>query len=508
MSDFPIAIIGAGFAGIGAAVRLKQEGIESFVMFERASEVGGTWRDNTYPGCACDVQSHVYSLSFEQNPNWSRRYSSWDEIQSYLVGLVDKWELHAHLRCDTEIVSAEFDEGDGVWTLTTAQGDTFTARVVISAVGGLVDPAYPQIDGIEDFEGDVFHTARWRHDVALDDRRVGVIGTGASAIQVVPSIAPDVQKLTVFQRTAGWVAPKFDRTYSRFSKRLLARVPFLLTFLRFLKSCYYELLGPIVFLDSKVLSRIGQWMASWNLRRQVKDPDLRTKLTPTFQIGCKRVLLSDDYLSTFERDNVELVTAPIRAFRPKGIETEDGRFHPFDVVVLATGYLLGLASVPFRIVGLGGRTLRETWAAGAVAYKGMAVTGFPNWFVLMGPNTGPGHTSVLVYTEAQIEHALQAIKKLITENLKYLDIRQDVMDRYNESIQRRMKYMSWSSGCKSWYLSEDGVNRSLYPGFAFEYALRTRRMREQEYVLAAFEDERPASEHESDVVEEGVPAGP
>ncbi|MDH3202526.1 MAG: NAD(P)/FAD-dependent oxidoreductase [Myxococcales bacterium] len=502
--DFPIAIIGAGFAGIGAAIRLKQEGIESFTMFERASEVGGTWRDNTYPGCACDVQSHVYSLSFEQNPNWSRRYSTWQEIQEYLIGLVDKWGLEKHLRRNTEIVSAEFDEEKGTWALKTNEGDTFTARVVLSGVGGLVDPSYPTIDGIDEFSGDMFHTARWNHEVDLTDKRVAVIGTGASAVQVVPSIASAVAKLSVFQRTAAWVVPKFDLEYSPRVKRLAARFPFLLRIARFFKYWLSELLGPIVFLDSKLLSRIGRSISMWNLRRQVQDPELQKRLTPDFQFGCKRVLVSDDYWAAFERANVELITEPIEAIRREGIETTDGKLHVFDVIVLATGFLLGLAAAPFQIRGRGGRTLDEAWRDGAMAYKGMTVSGFPNWFTMMGPNTGPGHTSVLVYTEAQIAHALQAIKKMMAEDIKYCDVRQDVQDRYNEGIQRRMKHMVWGSGCHSWYLSSDGRNRSLYPGFAWEYILRTRRLNSADYEVAFFESERQLEE--SDEVEQGLAA--
>lgn len=487
--DFPIAIIGAGFSGIGAAIRLKQEGIDSFTIFERANEIGGTWRDNTYPGCACDVESRVYSFSFEQNPHWRKRFSEYWEIQDYLLGLVDKWGLRDHLRVNTEIVNAEFDEKSGTWALTTNQGDTFTARVVLSGVGGLVDPAYPTIEGMGAFVGKMFHTARWNHEVDLAGQRVAVIGTGASAVQVVPSIAPKVAKLTVFQRSAAWVVPQFDKQYSPRVKRLVERFPFLLRVSRFVKYWLSEILGPIVFLDSKILSAIGKWVSLWNLRRQVRNPALRERLTPNFQFGCKRVLVSDDYWATFERDNVELATEPIEAIMPEGIRTKDGTSHVVDVIVLATGYLLGLASVPFRVLGLGGRSLADTWANGAVAYKGLAVAGFPNWFMMMGPNTGPGHTSVLVFTEAQIEHALGAIKKLMAEDIKYCDVRQEVQDRYNEGIQRRMKHMVWGSGCHSWYLSEDGRNHSLYPGFAAEYIMRTRRMNPADYNLTSFEDE-------------------
>ncbi len=484
-NDFPIAIIGAGFSGIGAAIRLIKAGIHSFTIFERANEIGGTWRDNTYPGAACDVPSHVYSLSFEQSPNWSRRYATSWEIQEYLLGVVDKWKLRQYLRFNTEIVEARFDEKPGTWTLTAGDGDTFRARMVLAGVGGLVDPSYPDIRGMETFSGDMFHTARWNHEVDLSGKRVAVIGTGASAVQVVPAIASIVSMLSVFQRTPAWVVAKFDRLYPRWLRRFLARFPFFLHASRFVKYWVSEIRGPIVFLDSRVLSKIGAWLSMWNLRRQVRDPELRKKLTPSFQFGCKRVLVSDDYWATFEQDHVELLTDPIESIESAGIRTKDGRLHEADAIVLATGFKLGLATAPFPVIGLGARTLDEAWSRGAVAYKGMTVAGFPNWFILMGPNTGPGHTSVLVYTEAQISHALQAIQKLMRENLRYIDVRQEAQDRYNDRIQKRMKHMVWS-GCKSWYLSEDGSNHSLYPGFAAEYVLRTRRLQPEDYELVGF----------------------
>ena len=484
-SDFPIAIIGAGFSGIGAAIRLLRAGIDTFTIFERAPEIGGTWRDNTYPGCACDVPSHVYSLSFEQNPNWSQRYATSWEIQQYLLEVVNKWKLRDWMRLDTAIVEARFDESTGAWTLRTNAGDRFTARVVFAGVGGLVDPSYPNIAGLEDFEGEMMHTARWKHGVELGNRRVAVIGTGASAVQVVPSIAPEVSTLSLFQRTPSWVVPKLDRFYPRWLKRFLSRFPFFLRASRFAKYWFSELRGPIVFSGSGWLSKIGVWISMSHLRRQVKDPELRAKLRPTIPFGCKRVVVSDDYWASLERENVSLITEPITAIEAKGVRTEDGTLHEADVIVLATGFKLGLASAPFPIVGRGGRTLDDAWRSGAVAYKGMTVSGFPNWFILMGPNTGPGHTSVLVYTEAQINHGLQAVEKIRAENLRYVDVRQEVQDRYNAGIQERMKRMVWG-GCKSWYVGEDGVNRSLYPGFAAEYVLRTRTMHPEDYELAVF----------------------
>ncbi|MCG8591312.1 MAG: NAD(P)/FAD-dependent oxidoreductase [Proteobacteria bacterium] len=482
-ADFPIAIIGAGFGGIGMAIQLKRAGIHSFTVFERADEVGGTWRDNTYPGAACDVPSHVYSFSFEPNPRWSRVFAESQEIQAYLLGVVEKWKLRSHIRFGTEIADARFDEAAGRWTLTAGSGETFTARVVVSAVGGLVDPAEPDIKGLSDFGGEVFHTARWNHDYDLTGRNVAVIGTGASAVQVVPSIAPQVAKLSVFQRTPAWVMPKRDRRYSERARRRYERFPLALRASRFAQYALSELFGPIVFLDAPRLSGWAERLSGAHLKRSVPDRALRAKLRPDFQLGCKRILISDDYWSSFARDNVELVTNPIEQVGHEGIQCRDGSRHDVDVIVLATGFAVGLAAAPFPVQGRGGRTLDEAWAGGAVAYKGMTVSGFPNWFTLMGPNTGPGHTSVLVYTEAQISHALQAIRKIRREGLRFVDVRQEVQDRYNDRLQRRMPYMVWSSGCNSWYLSEDGSNHALYPGFAAEYVLGARRFRASDYEI-------------------------
>jgi cation diffusion facilitator CzcD-associated flavoprotein CzcO len=483
MSDFPIVIIGAGFGGIGMAIRLKQAGIESFTIFERGAEIGGTWRDNTYPGAACDVPSHAYSLSFEPYPGWTRKFSPAEEIQAYLLRLVEKWGLRARLRLGTEIVEARFDEARGEWTLVTGDGQAVTARVVISAVGGLVDPALPDIKGIESFGGEIFHTARWNHDYELTGKRVAVIGTGASAVQVVPAIAPEVEHLTVFQRTPAWVVPKLDRRYSERARRRFARFPFLLRASRFVKYAMSEIMGPMIFLDAPRLSAIGERMSLRHLEAQVKDPVLREKLRPHFQFGCKRILVSDDYWASFERENVTLVTEPIAQIDHDGIETRDGARVDLDAIVLATGFAVGLAAAPFAVTGRGGRSLGEAWQDGATAYKGMTISGFPNWFILMGPNTGPGHTSVLVYTEAQIAHVLGAIEHIRRDDLCFLDVRPEVQRRYNAGIQSRMRHMVWST-CKSWYLSPDGSNHALYPGFAAEYVLRTRRFRAAAYESA------------------------
>lgn len=480
-ADFPIAIIGAGFGGIGMAIRLLQSGFSSFTIFERADEIGGTWRDNHYPGAACDVPSLVYSLSFEPNPDWSRSFAPSGEIHDYLLGCVEKHGLRAHLRLRTAIVEARFDEARGFWELRTDGGERVTAGFVISCVGGLVDPAPPEIEGLDRFEGEVFHTARWRRDCKLSGKRVAVIGTGASAVQVVPSIAPEVARLSVFQRTPAWVLPRRDRGISGRQRRLFRRHPRLQKAFRWLLFGLSELTGPLLFLDSPRLSRLLERASLRHLKKSVRNPALREKLAPSFQLGCKRVLISDDYWSSLERENVELVTAGIEEVREKCLVDRAGGEHPADVIVLATGFALGLATAPFPIHGLRGASLGESWKRGAEAYKGVAVSGFPNWMMIMGPNTGPGHTSVLVYTEAQIEYILQCIRTLQRDELRYLDVKANVQARYNRRLQGRMRHMVWSSGCNSWYLSADGRNHALYPGFASEYCARIRRFQVGDY---------------------------
>jgi cation diffusion facilitator CzcD-associated flavoprotein CzcO len=479
--DFPVAILGAGFAGIGAAIKLQEAGIESFEIFERAGEIGGTWRDNTYPGAACDVPSHLYSFSFAPKPDWTQLFSTAGEIQEYLLDLVDGHDLRRRLHLDTAIVGADFDETSATWTLRSADGRTFRARAVIAGLGGLVDPAVPDIAGLADFGGRIIHTARWDHDYDLAGKRVAVIGTGASAIQVVPAIAARVARMTVFQRTAAWILPKMDHRYSERARRRLARHPWLARALRWLIFAITEYRGLYVFPDSPRLKRRMERWSLAHLAASVRDPALREKLTPKFQFGCKRVLISDDFWSTFERDNVALETTSIERVTADAVVCTDGTRHEVDAIIMATGFALGLASAPFPIHGLAGRSLDEEWKHGAVAYKGVAVAGFPNWFIIMGPNTGPGHTSVLVYTEAQIHCIVEAVRRLRDESLAWMTVRRDVQERYNERLQRRLARTVWASGCNSWYLGADGSNHALFPGFATEYVARVWRLRPRDW---------------------------
>ncbi|MBL4607124.1 MAG: NAD(P)/FAD-dependent oxidoreductase [Pseudomonadales bacterium] len=487
-TDLPIIIVGSGFGGIGMGIQLKKAGIDSFIIIERENEIGGTWRDNTYPGVACDVPSYVYSFSFEPNPNWSRMFAEGPEIQDYLLHCVDKHNLRKHMQFNTAILKASYDDFSGVWTLLTDQGEQLQARVVISAVGGLVDPALPNIAGIDSYKGEIFHTARWNHAASLKDKKVAVIGTGCSAVQVIPHIAEEVSELTVFQRTAAWVLPKYDAVISEKTKTLFSKWPILQKTVRGTLKWGSEALGPFLILDSEKLSSVFEWAARRNLKKGIKNTDLRESLTPNFQFGCKRMIISSDYYPTLEKEHVSLETSGIEKFVKGGIVAKDGTQFDFDAVILATGFDLGLTSAPFEVTGAAGRSLDEAWKDGAVAYKGVTVSGFPNWFSIMGPNTGPGHTSVIIYTEAQINYIVQAVQHIQENDLKSVDVKQAIQDDYNEGLQNRMQYTVWTSGsCNSWYLNADGSNHALYPGFAHEYTARIRTFDPIEYKVCVNE---------------------
>lgn len=480
--DYDVIVIGAGFSGVNAAIELKARGIKHFAMLERADEVGGTWRDNTYPGCACDVPSYLYSYSFEQNPDWSKTYSGSAEIQAYIRHCVDKYGLDEHLRFGVEIVHAAFDEAQGFWRLSTASGDSYTARSVVSAIGGLVEPSTPDFDSMTDFSGDIMHTARWNHDVPLAGRKVVVIGTGASAIQVVPSVAAEVGELTVLQRSAPYVLPKLDRAIPARLKSLFKRMPTFQTLTRrTILGITEGVVGPAVILDG-VMAKLMKRYALRHMRSAIGDSELRQTMTPDYDIGCKRVLFSSVFYPALERDNVHVETTGLERFTSTGIRLADGREIDADVVITATGFKINIATPPFPIIGEDGVSLDERWAGpGGKAYKGVATAGVPNWFFMLGPNTGPGHTSVLVYTEAQARYIVYAIQTLLEEDLTALSVQESVMRAYHDKLQHRMGRTSWTSGCESWYLDEHGENHTLFPGLATEYAWSMRRFKPAEY---------------------------
>jgi cation diffusion facilitator CzcD-associated flavoprotein CzcO len=484
MKSDPIVIVGAGFSGLGMGIRLKQAGIDDFVILEKAGGVGGTWRDNHYPGAACDVESHLYSFSFEPNPGWSRTFAGQREILAYLEHCADKYGLRPHLRFDTAVTGATFDERAGTWTVKTSRGDRLPARVLVSAIGGFNLPSYPDIPGLDTFGGKVVHSARWDDSYPLEGKRVGVVGTGASAIQIVPAIAPRVGRLHVFQRTPPWIVPKLDHPISEQERERFRRWPALQRLERARQYWLRELVA-VGFVKSPAVLRLASKLALRYLRASVRDRALRDKLTPSYTMGCKRILPSNDYYPALTRENVELVTEGIQEVRPRGIVTRDGQLRELDAIVCATGFTVADFLLPFSMKGRGGRDLNEAWRGGAEAHLGSTVSGFPNFFIVFGPNTGLGHNSMIFMIESQIDYAMSAIRLLKKERLRYLDVRADAQARYNESLQARLAKTVWSTGCTSWYLNKDGKNTTLWPGFTVEFYLRTRRLDPRDYELVA-----------------------
>jgi cation diffusion facilitator CzcD-associated flavoprotein CzcO len=480
-----IAIVGAGFAGLGMGIRLRQAGFEDFEIFEQAAGVGGTWRANHYPGAACDVESHLYSFSFEPRPGWTRAYAPQAEILSYLENCADKYGLRPHLRLSTAVVGAEFDEAQGRWRLRTGDGQTREVRVVIVCAGGLSRPAYPDIPGLKNFKGKVMHSARWDQDYPLDGKTVAVIGTGASAVQIVPAIAGRVARLHLFQRTPPWIVPKRDHGISPRARRLYERVPAFQRIARFIIYWQHELLalGFVVF---PWLLRLGQWPARWFLKRSVPDAALREKLTPHYTLGCKRILPSNEYLPALQLPNVDVVTEGIAEIRDHGVVTRDGKERPVDALILATGFQAAEAVAPFEIRGLAGRELNEAWRNGAEAYLGSTVSGFPNAFMVVGPNTGLGHSSMILMIESQVQYILSALQLMRARRVQQVDVLPEAQESYNREIQARLNKSVWSTGgCMSWYMTRSGRNTTLWPGFTFEFRYRTRRFDPQCYRLVS-----------------------
>ncbi|MFO0759316.1 MAG: NAD(P)/FAD-dependent oxidoreductase [Byssovorax sp.] len=486
-----ILIIGTGFAGLGMGIRLKQAGIDDFVILERDAGVGGTWRANHYPGAACDVESHLYSFSFEKSPDWSRAFGTQKEILAYLERCAQKYGLLPHIRFHTEATGASFDEATGLWTVRTKSGETFEARVVVSGTGGLSRPALPDIPGRDTFAGKTFHSAGWDDAYPLEGKRVGLIGTGASAVQIVPAIAPRVGELVVFQRSAPWILPKDDFPFTEEQKARFRRHPLLLDLERAKIFARRELFGLAFTRQPKVLEMLEPLVLQY-LKKQVRDPVLRKKLRPDYHLGCKRILPTNDYYPALQRPNVDLCTDGIEAITPRGIRTRDGHERGFDVLIYATGFHASEAAAPFGIAGRGGRDLNAVWRDGPEAYLGSTVAGFPNLFLIVGPNTGLGHTSMVLMIEAQIAYALSAIKTMRDRALKLVDVRPEAQSRYNEEIQRRLEKTVWSSGCKSWYLTRSGKNTTLWPGLTTEFARRTRAFDPESYDLVPLANEPAA----------------
>jgi cation diffusion facilitator CzcD-associated flavoprotein CzcO len=481
--DADAIIVGAGFGGLGMAIKLIRENFGSFLILERASDVGGTWRDNVYPGCACDIPSMLYSFSFERNAAWTRVFPGQQEIRDYLEGCVATHGLRERIRFNTELSDATFDESRATWRVRTVDGRTFTCRVLIAALGPLNKLKIPEYPGLERFTGARFHSGAWKTDVDLREKDVAVIGTGASAIQFVPAIAPLVRRLTLFQRTPPWVIPRADAAIGPL-RRLLRRFAPYAWAVR--KLIYWLLeLRAFGFVVAPKLLQLQERLALRHLERQISEPELRAKLTPRYRLGCKRVLLSDDFYPSLRRANVTLEVAPIREIRERSIVTSDGVEHPADAIVFGTGFRATEGFVPVRVVGRGGVELADAWRSGMQAYLGTNVAGFPNLFMIIGPNTGLGHNSMIFMMEAQFRYVLSALETMRRRNVRAIDVKAGVQRRFNEKLQARMRGTVWASGCTSWYLDASGKNTTLWPGFTFAFRRATRRFRLERYDVVA-----------------------
>jgi cation diffusion facilitator CzcD-associated flavoprotein CzcO len=473
-----VLIIGSGFAGLGVAIRLAKEGRSDFLVVERGAGVGGTWRDNTYPGAACDVPSHLYSYSFELNPNWSRSFSPQPEIHEYLRSTAQKYGvLDKHL-FNTEVTRARWNDASQQWLVDTTNG-TFRADVVVSAVGALCEPQLPDIKGIEHFRaagGEIFHSARWNHDANLAGKRVALIGTGASAIQIGPAIADRVGHLEVYQRTAPWVMPRHDRAYSGVEKFAYKHVPFLQRAAR--EAIYWgreSLVLGFAFQPKVLLA--AQKMAKRNIGKAIKDPQLRKAVTPNWQIGCKRILISNEWYPMLARDDVDLVTDGIAEIRGNSIVSTDGTVREVDAIIVATGFYVTDSPTYKAITGRYGRSLGDVWyGQGQQAYKGATVSGFPNMFFVVGPNTGLGHSSMIYMIESHINYLSSALEQMDRQNLATVEVSEDRQRAFNQKLQKQMKKTIWTTGgCSSWYLDRHGNNTTLWPSFTFLFRQMTRK---------------------------------
>ena len=477
-----VVIVGSGFAGLGAAVALEGAGRRNLLVLEKGDSVGGTWRDNTYPGCACDVQSHLYSFSFAPNPHWTRTFARQPEIRAYLEGVADRYRLRDRIRFGAQVTDAEWD-GAG-WVVGTADGQVVRARVLVWATGPLHIPQIPDVDGLESFTGAVFHSARWDHDHDLRGRRVAVIGTGASAVQFVPQVQRHAAQLTLFQRTAPWVLPKPDRPIPDALRGLYRALPVAQKVARALVYGRNEMLVG-GFRNPRRMRVIERVARAYLAHAFAGRPDLLAAATPDFTIGCKRILLSNDYYLALRKPNVDVVTSAITRVTATGVVTADGVEHPLDTIVFGTGFKVGEGMAEgVTIVGRDGRKIHDVWADGPEALLGTTVAGFPNLFTMIGPNTGLGHSSMVYMVESQTRYLLDALRTVDAAGAVAIDTRQDRQDAFNAELQRRFDGSVWTSGgCASWYLDAQGRNRTLWPGYTFDFRRRTRRIDPEDHEL-------------------------
>lgn len=475
-----VIVVGTGFSGLCMGVKLREAGEDDFVLLERAHEVGGTWRDNTYPGCGCDVPSHLYSFSFAPNPNWSRLYAPQAEILAYLKDVARRFDLIRHIRFGTNLVGARYDETRRLWVVRAEDGRVFEGEVLVSGMGGLSNPLVPDLPGLARFRGRVFHSATWEHDHDLSGRRVAVVGSGASAIQFVPAIAPLVDRLDYYQRTPPWVIPKDDRPLTERERADFAAHPWRQQMQRL--SQYWLMEARFLAFKYKpewmqLVARMGRH----RIERSIRDPQRRAQVTPDYTPGCKRLLISNDYYPALARTNVDVITDGIREVTETGIVTQDGTLREVDTLIFGTGFKVADPIPKGTVYGRGGLDLADAWRDGPEAYMGIAVAGFPNFFMLMGPNTGLGHNSMVFMIESQAHYIVEALKAMRERRLRTLEVRPAAQTRFVNEVQQQLQRTVWQSGCKSWYLTAQGRNISLWPGFTFTYRIKTRRFNLQPY---------------------------
>lgn len=476
-----VAVLGAGLSGICMGIQLRQAHIADFVILEKADSAGGTWRENVYPGIACDVPSHVYSLSSRLNPNWSHNYPSGQELWDYCESCIDEFKLRSHIRWNTEAIDATFDGEQ--WVIQTKNGTTFHAAVVVSGLGGLHVPQHSDIRGLEDFQGPKFHTARWDKNCSLEGKKVAIIGTGASAAQVLPAIAEVVDEVSVFQRSAAWVLPRLAQEIDEDRRKLFRSRPWVMRLYRWYLWVLMDVLGTASLRNGSFMNRRITQIAKKHLEASVVDSDLRQKLTPGYTIGCKRRVVSDDYLSTFNRRNVHLVTNPIDSVEMEGIRDSEGHLHKADVIIEATGFK------PFDIAGYvsvtaNGRRLKDVWADKITSFRTVMVPDFPNFFMLLGPNSGTGHTSALIMIESQAKYVIKCLALMEQETIQLLDPSPDFTEAYNQRLQKDIKKMVFHGGCNAWYTDKNDHNYTLWPYSATRFIWELRKPNKSEFRLA------------------------
>jgi cation diffusion facilitator CzcD-associated flavoprotein CzcO len=476
-----VAIVGTGFSGLGMAIRLKHEGEDDFVLLERAADIGGTWRDNTYPGCRCDVPSHLYSFSFAPNPNWSSTFSPQREILDYLKDCAERYGVMPHVRFETEVESAAWDAEEECWQIETSDGP-LTADILIAAQGPLSDPSLPEVPGIDSFEGTAFHSAEWDHDHDLTGERVAVVGTGASAIQFVPEIQPKVGSLHVFQRTAPWVIPHRNRPLKGWERALYRLFPPAQLAMR--AGIYWARESFALQFRNRAVGRLLERIPLRHLKNQIEDPELRRKLTPDYRLGCKRILPTDEWYPALAQPNVEVVTGGVTEIRPHSVVAEDGTEREVDTIIFGTGFHVTDVPIADRLTGRDGRTLAEVWQGSMQAYKGTTVVGYPNLFFLVGPNTGLGHTSIVFMIESQIAYVLDALRTMRRRGGRTVEVREDAQAAYNAELDRMTEGTVWvSGGCTSYYIDRNGHNSALWPTYTWPFRRRLREFDPAAYTL-------------------------